>query len=168
MKITDIKNQRHRKNRFSIYIDGKYRFSLDYDTLVRANLHIVDEMEDLHYNYGVNEIQDVSDEFNGHLGNAQAICDEKLRRGLGIPWKTLVRAHPLPGKLVQAMSKSGCWQVSIGIESGNQGTIDGIGKRFTMEQLTTSLSLLQAHDIRVQGLFMLFKRLLAGLMRLLL
>ena len=45
MKITDIKNQRHRKNRFSIYIDGKYRFSLDYDTLVRANLHVDDEVD---------------------------------------------------------------------------------------------------------------------------
>jgi len=46
MKITDIKSQRHRKNRFSIYIDGKYRFSLDYDTLVRANLHVDDEVDD--------------------------------------------------------------------------------------------------------------------------
>ena len=46
MKITDIKGQRHRKNRFSIYIDGKYRFSLDYDTLVRANLHVDDEVDE--------------------------------------------------------------------------------------------------------------------------
>jgi len=44
MKITDIKGQRHRKNRFSIYIDGKYRFSLDYDTLARSNLHVNDEI----------------------------------------------------------------------------------------------------------------------------
>jgi regulatory protein len=46
MKITNIKGQLHRKNRFSIYIDGKYRFSLDYDTLVRSHLHVEDEIND--------------------------------------------------------------------------------------------------------------------------
>ena len=46
MKITEIKGQVHRKNRFSVYIDGKYRFSLDYDTLVRAGLHVGDDISD--------------------------------------------------------------------------------------------------------------------------
>jgi regulatory protein len=46
MKITYIKNQKKRKNRFSIYVEGKYRFSLDYDTLARSNIHIGDEIEE--------------------------------------------------------------------------------------------------------------------------
>jgi regulatory protein len=46
MQITDIKNQKKRKNRFSIYIEGKYRFSLDYDTLARSDIHIGDEIDD--------------------------------------------------------------------------------------------------------------------------
>jgi regulatory protein len=46
MNITDIKGQRNRKHRFSIYIDGKYKFSLDYDTLVRSDLYIGSEIDD--------------------------------------------------------------------------------------------------------------------------
>ncbi|MBN2323389.1 MAG: RecX family transcriptional regulator [Spirochaetes bacterium] len=46
MKITNIKGQLRRKNRFSIYLDGKYAFSLDYDTLSRSGLHIEDEVSD--------------------------------------------------------------------------------------------------------------------------
>ncbi|UCB46332.1 MAG: regulatory protein RecX [Spirochaetota bacterium] len=46
MKITDIKNQKKRKNRFSIFIDGKYRFSLDYDTLTRSDIHIGDDIDE--------------------------------------------------------------------------------------------------------------------------
>jgi regulatory protein len=46
MKITDIKNQKRRKNRFSIYIDGKYRFSLDHDTLTRSDVHVGDEIDE--------------------------------------------------------------------------------------------------------------------------
>jgi regulatory protein len=42
--ITDIKRQKRRKNRVSIFIDGKYTFSLDYDTVTRANLYTGDEI----------------------------------------------------------------------------------------------------------------------------
>ncbi len=44
MKITGIKRQKIRKNRISIYLDGKYTFSLDYDTVTRANLYTGDEI----------------------------------------------------------------------------------------------------------------------------
>jgi len=44
VKITDIKRQKRRKNRVSIYLDGKYTFSLDYDTIARANIYIGDEI----------------------------------------------------------------------------------------------------------------------------
>jgi len=44
MKITKILSQKRNKRRFSIYIDGKYSFSLDYDTLMRENLHQGDEI----------------------------------------------------------------------------------------------------------------------------
>ena len=44
MKITDIKRQKRRKNRVSIYLDGKYTFSLDNDTIVRANIYTGDEI----------------------------------------------------------------------------------------------------------------------------
>jgi len=46
MKITNIISQKKNKNRYSIYIDEKYAFSLDYDTLIRSNLHINDEIEE--------------------------------------------------------------------------------------------------------------------------
>jgi regulatory protein len=42
--ITDIKRQKRRKNRVSIFIDGKYTFSLDYYTVTRANLYTGDEI----------------------------------------------------------------------------------------------------------------------------
>ena len=46
MAITDIQRQKRNENRLSIYIDGKYAFSLDYDTLTKAALHVGDEVTD--------------------------------------------------------------------------------------------------------------------------
>jgi regulatory protein len=46
VQISDIKPQQRNKNRVSVYLDGRYAFSLDYDTLSRAGLHIGDTVTD--------------------------------------------------------------------------------------------------------------------------
>lgn len=46
MKITDIKQQIKRKDRYSIYIDGKYSFALSQSGLLDTNLKISQEITD--------------------------------------------------------------------------------------------------------------------------
>jgi regulatory protein len=46
VKISDIRIQKRNRNRFSIYVDGRYRFSLDEQTLGRAGFHIGDEIDE--------------------------------------------------------------------------------------------------------------------------
>lgn len=44
----------------------------------------------------------------------------------------------------------------MGIESGNQETLDGIGKHVTLAQVENTCRLLRKYGIRVLGLFMLY------------
>jgi regulatory protein len=46
VQISDIKPQQRNQNRVSVYLDGGYAFSLDYDTLRREGLHIGDTVTD--------------------------------------------------------------------------------------------------------------------------
>jgi len=46
MRVSDIKQQKRRTNRVSIYIDGKYSFSLDYNTFVKSGIHLGDEIDE--------------------------------------------------------------------------------------------------------------------------
>ena len=46
MKISEIKRQKKNPNRVSVYIEGKYSFSLDYDTLMASHLHVGDAVTD--------------------------------------------------------------------------------------------------------------------------
>ena len=40
MKITEIKQQQKRADRFSVYVDGKYSFSLSTDELLNSQIHV--------------------------------------------------------------------------------------------------------------------------------
>lgn len=123
---------------------------------LRSPENIVDEIESLMEEHGMREIADDSDEFNNKPSHALAICEELKRREFNIPWKTQLRAWPLPEKLVKAMAEAGCWYVHLGIESGNPDTLRGIKKKITIEQVVEACKLLKKYSIQVLGLFMLF------------
>lgn len=46
MKVTSIKQQVKRKDRFSVYVDEKYAFSFSQDGLLRSGLKLGDELSD--------------------------------------------------------------------------------------------------------------------------
>jgi radical SAM superfamily enzyme YgiQ (UPF0313 family) len=123
---------------------------------IRSPQNVADEIEVLTNDYGISEYFDNSDEFNTDVDKSIAICDEIARRKLDISWKTCVRAYPLPDELVEAMARSGCWFVYLGIESGNPETLEGIGKKITLDQVIRACETLQKYGIKVFGLFMLF------------
>jgi len=123
---------------------------------LRSPKNIVDEIELLKKEYGVQEVFDNSDEFNNSMEHAKNICREMIKRNIGITWKTQLRAYPLDEELVELMAKSGCWYVHLGIESGNEQTLCGIRKQITLEQVVKACYLLKKYKIKVFGLFMLF------------
>jgi anaerobic magnesium-protoporphyrin IX monomethyl ester cyclase len=122
----------------------------------RSPSSIADEMENLRDEFGIREVFDHADEFNANVGVADQICVELINRRIGLSWKTQVRATPLPEKLVDRMARAGCWYVHLGIESGNEETLRGIGKSVTLDQVKSACRVLKNHGIKVHGLFMLF------------
>jgi len=122
----------------------------------RSPQSVAGEMEVLKREFSIKEVFDHADEFNSNVGSAMEISRELIRRDLGLTWKTQVRASPSSVELVELMAKAGCWYVHLGIESGNERTLKGIGKRVTLEQVRNACKVLKEHGIKVHGLFMLF------------
>jgi anaerobic magnesium-protoporphyrin IX monomethyl ester cyclase len=122
----------------------------------RSPKNIVDEMEMLYKKYGIREIFDQSDEFNNSLQHAIDICKEIKSRKLNITWKAQLRAIPFNEELAREMSEAGCWYVHLGIESGNQKTINGINKKIELAQVENTCRLLKKYNIKVLALFMLY------------
>jgi radical SAM superfamily enzyme YgiQ (UPF0313 family) len=123
---------------------------------LRSAKNVCDEVEYLCRAHGIREFFDQADEFNNSVKNALAICQELRSRHLGVTWKCQLRVKPFTDELAQAMARAGCWYVHLGIESGNQETIDGVKKHLRLSDVQDTCRLLKKYGIKVLGLLMLY------------
>jgi anaerobic magnesium-protoporphyrin IX monomethyl ester cyclase len=123
---------------------------------LRGAESIAREVEHL-YQRGIREVYLSADEFNVNdawpLGVARAI------QGLGrrdMYFQCNVRADRVTPELAREFAKMNVWMVHIGVESGNQRTIDGLKKHIWLEQVMDACRVFQANGIKVFGFFMLY------------
>jgi len=72
-----------------------------------------------------------------------------------IPFKCLMRADLVNGKIVAALQKAGCRTVWIGAESGSQKILDAMEKGDQVEDIYQAAGLLRKHGVEV-GFFLQF------------
>lgn len=122
----------------------------------RSPKNIVDELEYLQKNFGIKEFFDVCDEFNAVESWAVAVCVELIKRKLNMTWKCQMRADRVSYSLARKMASAGCWYVNLGVESGNQKTLDGVGKKIQLKQVEIACRNLKKCGIKVGLLMMIF------------
>ena len=123
---------------------------------LRSPQNIADEIEYLKAEYGVKEFYDQTDLFNGNLTWAKQVCDEFIKRNLNISWKVQMTVNNVDEELAEKMVQSGCWLGFVGVESGNDGTTKGIGKRSSRESAAKTLSILKKSGMKTFILLMAF------------
>lgn len=123
---------------------------------LRSPKNIVDEYEKLKKEFKIGEVFDLIDEFNVNIPWALAVCDELINRKLNVVWKVQLRADRMTDELAKKMAESGCWYVHIGAETGNQKTLDGIGKNVKLESVEESCKILKKYGFKIMTLFMIF------------
>lgn len=123
---------------------------------LRSPGNIVDEIESIIKDYGIREIFDETDEFNGNKKWAKEVCDEIIKRKLDIAWKAQMRVDNIDSELVAKLKQSGFWMGLFGLESANDRTLEGIDKKQTVEQINQALDKFKDSQIKCFGLFMAF------------
>ncbi|MFH1036320.1 MAG: radical SAM protein [Pseudomonadota bacterium] len=109
------------------------------------------------YDKGVREIYMTSDEFNVSEKWALEVCQAIKALGLGdLYFQCNLRADNVSAQLAQAFAGINLWLIHLGIESGNQRTLDGIGKHITLAQIERTCQLMQAAGVKIFGFVMLF------------
>jgi|TARA_Y100000294_G_scaffold150801_1_gene148264 magnesium-protoporphyrin IX monomethyl ester (oxidative) cyclase len=102
----------------------------------RSAKNVVDEIELLINKYKVREIAFLDDNITLNKKRMIEICDEIIERKLDIKWCTPngVMVRTLDQEVVGLMNKSGCWKLTLGIESGSPETQKFIGKKIDADQ----------------------------------
>lgn len=119
--------------------------------------NIIEEMILLHEKYGINEIQVLDDNFLQRPDNAKAVCEKIISRGINITWclPNGARCDKVDRELALLLVKSGCYKLSIGVESGSQRVLDLMRKSITVEKITEEVHLLASVGMEITGHFII-------------
>ena len=101
----------------------------------RSPENVIKEIKKLKEAYGIGEIQFEDDSLTLHAKNLECLCE--LMKPLGIVWNTVNGIRPdyhssksgFQEKMFKKMADSGCYQVCLGVETGNQNLLDKLIKK---------------------------------------
>lgn len=128
-----------------MYGHGKYR-TID-------PVRVVDRIESLLAEYGVKEIYFDDDSFTISRKHVLSICNELLKRNIGVKWSCMADVAGLDESLLQVMAKSGCIGVKFGVESGSEKVLKGISKPVDLEKVKNIVSWCRQLKIKSHATF---------------
>ncbi len=115
---------------------------------LRSPKNVVDEIEHLLEKYKFKELNFADDTFTIVHSHVMEICEEIMKRGLEVEWGCNIRVDTLSEDLVQTMRKAGCNAFFVGVESGNQKTLDFMKKKTTISQIRKAVELAKKNSIK--------------------
>ncbi len=97
----------------------------------------------------------VDNTFNLPPSYALNLCSKIIDAGLKISWRCILFPGGLDPKLIEALAKAGCTEVSIGFESGSESVLRRMKKQYALEEVRRALVLLRRCNIRRMGFLLL-------------
>jgi len=115
---------------------------------VRPADAVVSEIVELKNNYGAQHLWFSDDIFAlDHRWTTQ-FASEVEKRACAIPFKVQARADLMSDETVDALRRSGCFEVWMGVESGSQAVLDAMEKGLKVEHAKDAARRLKAAGIR--------------------
>ncbi len=96
---------------------------------------LLDEIDDVAYNYNVNYFKFVDPTFDINEEYVIRFCREKIKRGIVLDWEALIHASMATEEMFYWLKKAQCHQVNIGCESGSDDILRDIKKGLTTDIL---------------------------------
>ena len=121
---------------------------------LRKPAKIVEEIEILIKKFGAREIRLWDDTFNLQPDRVIAICRLIVKKKLCFTWSCQARVNFVNSQMLHWMKRAGCWQISYGLESGNQQILNRIKKGITLDMVRRAVSLTKKAGIEIKGFFM--------------
>ena len=127
-----------------------------YNVRSRDPYKVIEEIIILKNKYNIKEFQIIDDNFTAKRGNLLKFCKALIEQKVSMPWSCPngIRLDTLDSEALDLMSQSGCYEVAVGIESGNQRILDEMKKGLKVETIRQKVRLINEHNINVVGFIM--------------
>jgi len=108
---------------------------------------VVDEMEILHKEYGIESYHFTDPVLNIPPGHLEAICQEIIRRKLKVRWDGFMREDQLNEQNVALFERAGCECFSFSPDGLCQESLDVLGKKLSESDILKAASLAAQTDV---------------------
>jgi len=116
---------------------------------------VLEELEILHYDYGIKEIEFLDDTFTIDRRRVREITRRIIKEDLDISWSASSRVNTFDFETGLLMKKAGAHTIYFGIESGSQKVLDFIRKRITLQQSIDAVKTARKINLNVLGSFII-------------
>jgi len=124
----------------------------------RSAENVLDEIEVMRDTYGVEELKFQDDNLTIPKQKAEGIFQGMIDRGLAMPWNTPngVAIWTLDEDMIKLMKKSGCYEFTLAVESGDPHVLKNIIKKpLKLEKAMEISRLARKHNIATVGYFII-------------
>jgi radical SAM superfamily enzyme YgiQ (UPF0313 family) len=104
---------------------------------------------------GFRRFQFVDNAFNIPPSYATTLCSQLAEAPFDITWRCILYPGNLEERVVKAMAKAGCKEVSLGFESGCDGILKEMNKQFKSQDVRHADKMLSDYGIHTMGFLML-------------
>jgi radical SAM superfamily enzyme YgiQ (UPF0313 family) len=136
---------------------GKCTFCNSAKTVLRGRsvIKMIELISMLRYTYGIRQIYFYDDTFTANPKLVKEFCNEMIKRAIDVRWICYVRGDMFKEPIAELMSRAGCHQVFIGIESGSETIMKDIGKPIKRERYKRVVDIAHKNDIEVRASFII-------------
>ena len=122
----------------------------------RSPANVLGEIEMLHGDFGVNQLDIMDDNFSLDTQRAETIFDMMIKTGYGfaVNCHNGVRADNLTLPLIDKMKRAGVFKAGIGIESGSDRVLKEIKKKLDKNKVAEAVKQFRKRGIIVHGYYM--------------
>ena len=114
-------------------------YRMDPGYRMRTPVKLLDEIEFLYKEYGINYIAFQDDLLMSSVEHTEAVCLEFLKRDLPIRWNCNGRLNYCSEELLQLMKDAGCHFINYGIESMDQKVLNNMKKGLRPEMIVKGI-----------------------------
>jgi magnesium-protoporphyrin IX monomethyl ester (oxidative) cyclase len=124
----------------------------------RSPDNVLDEIEHLIKEYGIREIHFEDDNLTADKKRAMAIFDGIIKRKFNITWNcpSGTALFALDEELLTKMKESGCYSISIAIESGNKDVLRNLMRKpINLDKAPRIVNAARELGLKIKGFFIL-------------